>query len=237
MSTVAWYRDFTTEETIAILDKSGNSNDGVLSTASVTAVAAKGRVLSFPPSVTSSVEAADSASLSPSRVSVGAWVYRIDNSAAMVVDKNLSYRLWFPGGDGVPAWDVYVDGEWHSAFASAPVPTQQWVFLQGSYDGAASKLFVQGTERYSLPLTGDIHDSTEPLLLGKFLYGGYQFTGYIGEVLIKDAGVTLVEHKADLQRWLKKEAHDLIELLQIKVPGNPINVCTYAEEITVTVYE
>ncbi len=237
MSIIAWYRDFTTAEATAITDKSGNGNIGTLSNASVTAVAAKGRVLSFPPSVTSAVEVADSASLSSTRISVGAWVYRIDNSAAMVVDKNLSYRLWFPGGDGIPAWDVYVDGVWHSAFASTPIPTQQWVFLQGSYDGANSKLFVQGTERYSLPLTGDMSDSSEPLLLGKFLYGGYQFTGYIGEVLIKNAGVELLEHRADLQRWLKKEAHDVIELLQIKVPENPINVCTYREPITVTVYE
>ncbi|PZP83451.1 MAG: hypothetical protein DI582_10980 [Azospirillum brasilense] len=237
MSVVAWYRDFTAEESEEITDKSGNGNTGVLTTATVTAVAAKGRVLSFPPSVTSAVEVADSDSLSPTSVSVGAWIYHIDNSAAMVVDKNLSYRLWFPDGDGVPAWDVYVGGSWHSVFAPTPVPTQQWVFLQGSYDGANSKLFVQGVEKASSALTGDIEDSADPLLLGKFLYGGYQFTGYLGEVLVKDTGVSLAEHKNDLQRWLKKETHNLIELLQIKVPGNPINVCTYSEEITVTVYE
>ncbi len=237
MSLIAWYRDFTTAEIGQIIDKSGNGNDGALDNASVTAVAAKGRVLSFPPSVTSAVQIADIASLHPAHVSVGAWVYRIDNSAAMVVDKNLSYRLWFPSGDGIPAWDVYVDGVWHSTFASTPVPTQQWVFLQGSYDGTASRLFVQGTERGNIPLSGDVVASAEPLMLGKFLYGGYQFTGFVGEALVKDTGVTLTEHRADLQRWLKKEAHDLIELLQIKVPGNPINICTYSEPITVTVYE
>jgi hypothetical protein len=236
MSIVAWYRDFSNDEVTArtLSDKSGNGNNGVLQQqAAIVAVAGKGRVISFPAGVTSAAQIPDSPGLSPvAAVSVGAWIYRLDNSAAMVVNKDQSYRLRFPDTSGKPAFEVFIGGSWRSAISNVAVPTQQWVFLQGSYDGLSLRLFQHGSERGLLPQSGMINDSVAPLLLG----APDQFRGTIGEVIVKNSGVMLTEHKADLARWLKKETHDIIELLQIKVPGNPINLCTYHQSITVSVY-
>ena len=79
-------------------------------------------------------------------------------------------------------------------------------------------------------------DNNEQLWVGRYRYGGFQFGGHIGEIVIRDTGIDVAQHTTDLKRWLKKETEAVIELLSLDVPGDPLHVCTYTDQIDVTVY-
>lgn len=245
MADIIHYSDLTPEEESAgaLTDKTGNGHTGALQgAAAFDAVAAKGKVIHFPVTTSGNVEIPPAADLTPSAISVGAWINRDDASAAMVADRNDSWRLWFPDATGKPAFAVHNGSQWFEVYSPDPVPSSQWIFLQGSWDGGilgqeGLKLFVHGMEKAAGVTSGALNDSGEPVWLGRYRYGGYQLAGRIGEFLVKDQAVDLTAHRDDLKRWLRREQAKVIEMLEIHVGQSVLAYCSAPEPITATVYD
>lgn len=246
MGIIAQWSDFTAEEdeNDQIVDLTGNGNTGILhDDVSVDLIGARGRILNFSGSP-ANVRVPDSATVSPTTaLSVGAWVFKTDTDRAMIVDKDQTYRLWIPLDDNVPCFNVYCSGAWYEFQGTFSIPTNQWVFLQGGYDSATKtvQLYLQGslkTEDTNFD-HGVVNDNSLQVYFGMYSPGGYQFGGYIGEVLLRDNLIDLAIHRADLKRWLKRRAGRVIEFLELHIGGDvePILITTQPEEVTATVYD
>ena len=53
-----------------------------------------------------------------------------------------------------------------SPSAPDPVPRDTWIHLAGVYDGAVARIYVNGAEVASAPLTGTFAPDTTPVILG-----------------------------------------------------------------------
>ena len=246
MAIIAQWGDFTTAEDTEdkIYDLSGNNNTGILHDgADFTLIGARGRVLNFA-GASADIRVPDTALLSPTSVSVGAWIFKTDSNQAMIVDKDQAYRLWIPGNDNIPYFSVFCSGAWYSLAASSlTIPTNQWVFLQGGYDSATDtiQLYCQGmlNNEDDAFIHGAVNDSTSVMYLGRYASGGYQFKGSVGEIIIRDTLVDLATHRTDLKRWLKRRSGKVVEFLELHIGGGvePIYLTTQAESVTATVYD
>lgn len=237
-----WYKDFTPFEASAgiVTDKSGNGFNATLAGAcEFSNFAARGKVLRYPVTTTSYAHSDSSQRLNISTgLTVGAWIWRDDNSPAMVIDRNNSFRLWFPDSSGKPQFDMHFSGGWHSVMSDVAIPTQQWVFVQATLNQYNTHIYVHGTLRgVGSTFTGAFTDSQEPVFVGRYQHGGYQFSGYIGEIIVKEAFVDLDAHRADLKRWIKRTEGSVVELLELHAPGETLRFCSRATPITLTVYD
>ena len=246
MSIIAQWSDFTAEEeeNDQVVDLTGNGNTGILhDSVSLDLIGARGRILNFSGSP-ANVRVPDSPTVSPtSAVSAGSWIFKTDTDQAMIVEKDQSYRLWIPSNDNIPYFHVYCSGAWYGFQGTFTIPTNQWVFLQGGYDSVAKtvQLYLQGslkTEDTNFD-HGVVNDTFSQVYFGMYAPGGYQFSGYIGEVVIRDNLIDLATHRADLKRWLKRRAGRVIEFLELHIGGEvaPILITTQHEEVTATVYD
>lgn len=246
MSIVAQYGRFTNaeEEAGEIYDLSGNNNTGTLNdSAAFLMLGARGRVLNFT-GTNADATIPDSASLSPTTaLSVGAWIYKTDMDRAMFVDKDNSYRLWTPLDDNRPAFNFYAGGAWREfTSTNLVIPTNQWIFLQAGYDSATNtvRMYCQGSlnREETTWNHGIVNDGLDQVYLGDYAYGGYQFAGMMGEVIIRDTLVDAATHKTDLKRWLKKRSMEVHEFLEIHIPSiSPIYITTSCESIDATVWD
>jgi hypothetical protein len=79
------------------------------------------------------------------------------------------------------------------------VPLNAWTHLAVTYDGAALKVFVNGTQVASRPNSGPLYSTTDPLRLGGNLVWGEYFRGLIDEVRVYDRPLTAAQIQADMQ--------------------------------------
>lgn len=240
MSIIAHYRDFTTaeRESQSVLDKSGNGHVGSFAgDAAFTLIAGRGAALEFPAPNGGRMEVFDAPLLNPATaISFGAWFYRFDDTAAMLVDKNECYRLWFPDNSMKPAFALFIGSSWQEIYSPVALQQNQWQFIEASYDGAIMRLFAQGRELVSQPMTGSINGNNELLVMGDFRYGGYPMRGFMREVVLRDHAVDLAEHRQALKRDLRKSSASFIELFTLKAPSGDVHVTSYHEPIDITVY-
>ncbi|MBF0153262.1 MAG: LamG domain-containing protein [Magnetococcales bacterium] len=240
-----WFKNLTPDEESAgiITDKSGNGRDGTLvGSAEVFNYAARGKVLNFPLSASSHVEVTTDTFLPSTGITMGAWIWRADNSSAVIAYRENSWKFWFPYDDenaGKLCLSVRMDGWWHDILSDTAVPIQQWVFVQATFglsnDGV---IFIHGSARGHTPnVAGSVTCTNATIMLGKHPTEGRQFHGSIGEFMIRDAYVDLTTHRADLKRWLKREQAKVVELLELHVPGETLRFCSRPDPITLTVYD
>ncbi len=118
-----------------------------------------------------------------SQVTVSAWVYWEDPiTAADIWGTALSRQL----GTGINQHyhlSIRMDGRPSFWLTTAPTPPatkdtvllvaapavapkMTWIHLAGTYDGAQSRLYVDGELVASSPITGDFHSDTTPVILG-----------------------------------------------------------------------
>jgi hypothetical protein len=67
---------------------------------------------------------------------------------------------------GRPNLFITTDTDWKMPIAPDSVPQNTWVHLAGVYDGAMARLYVDGAEVASEPLTGRFLPDTTPVILG-----------------------------------------------------------------------
>jgi len=95
--------------------------------------------------------------------------------------------------EGVPQFDVHLNGKYVSAIAKDVLPNNQWTHLAGVFDGAAVKLFINGKLIDSKPGSGERKTNQLPLFIGADPDPSGQpvrpFLGQIDEVRISTGAV------------------------------------------------
>jgi large repetitive protein len=78
---------------------------------------------------------------------------------------------------------LFLDGA-HTLEDPLPVPTQKFVHVAATYDGAKMTIYVDGVERGAKSATGELMTNTLPLRIGADSAGASPFPGLIDEVAI-----------------------------------------------------
>ena len=118
---------------------------------------------------------------------VEAWVYAEDTSKSRAVvakTQSSEYALFLH--DGLPQFDVHLDGSYVSPKADTKVELKTWTHLAGVFDGSNCRLYVDGKQASSLPASGQRGLNKLPLFIGADPddYGNptREFAGQIDEV-------------------------------------------------------
>jgi hypothetical protein len=186
-----------------VSDVSGNGNNGTIINATWTASGRYGNALVFD-GTSALVTVNDSSSLElNTAMTLEAWVnpVTVNNVYCDVIYKgNDNYFLEGTtiNGSGVPG----IGGTFGAAdvvlFGPVPLTPNTWAHLAATYDGAMTRLYVNGTQVASQPQTGTIATSTNALQIGGDSIYSQFFQGTIDEVRIYNRALSAMEIQADM---------------------------------------
>jgi hypothetical protein len=195
----AWGFDETSGD--SVLDASGRRNTGTIMGASRT-TGFYGRALSFD-GQDDWVTVADSASLDlTTGMTLSAWV-KADalgaNWRTVVIKERsdqLAYALYANTDAGKPSGHVFTDRD-NGLAGPVGLAEGGWSHVATTWDGSTLRLFVDGAEAASMPLTGPSITSTGALRIGGNAIWGEWFDGQIDEVRVYNRALTPAELLAD----------------------------------------
>ncbi len=186
----------------SVADASGHGNTGTIQNATWTTSGKYGRALVFN-GTSARVTITDAPSL---RLTTGmtleAWV---NPSAPLngwddVIYKGFDnyYLEASSSNGGLPAIGFLSGGTHYESFGTTTISPSTWTHLAATYDGATLRLYVNGTQASSRPVTGSILTSANPLQIGgDSIYGQY-FTGLIDEVRVYNTALSPSQIQADM---------------------------------------
>jgi hypothetical protein len=187
----------------AVVDSSGNANNGTTGTA--TWAAGKfGSALSFN-GTSSRVTVPDSNTLDLTRAStIEAWVRptALSGWATVVLKERtggIVYSLYANNAGNVPVGQLWTGAE-RDAAGTSKLALNVWTHLAASWDGATLRLYLNGTEAGSVAVGSTLAASTGPLSIGGNGIWGEYFKGLIDEVRVYDRALSAVEIQSDMQR-------------------------------------
>jgi hypothetical protein len=196
----AWAFEETSGENT--LDASGKGNAGTLQGATRTADGKYGRGVNFD-GLDDWVTVADSASLDLTNgMTLEAWVKpdTADTSWRTVLIKEqtdqLAYALYANTDTSRPSGNVFNTQDNGTAGVS-PLAKDQWSHVATTFDGTMLRLFVNGAEVSSLPVSGPIKVSNGALRMGGNAVWGEWFDGTLDEVRVYNRALSGVEILAD----------------------------------------
>ena len=183
-------------------DSSGAGNAGTLVNATWTTAGKFGTAVSFN-GTNARVSIADSAKLHlTSGMTLEAWVYPTAVSRAwrdVIYKGKDNYYLSATSSKAstAPAGGATI-GKVVDVYGTKALPVNTWTHLAVTYDGAALRLFVNGTQVSSIAKTGTIRTSTQALELGGDSIYGQFFSGRIDEVRVFNAARTAAQVQSDM---------------------------------------
>lgn len=184
-------------------DSSGQGNDGLISGAHRTREGRFGNALYFDGrSDWITVNDTDSLDLTTG-MALELWVYPIRTMSGWHCPllkeqtNGLVYSLCANTDANQPSTSVHINEDQTLAGGTA-LPQRQWTHLAATYDGATQRLYVNGSEVASQPLSGSIAISSGPLRIGGNSVWGEFFNGFIDEVRIYDRALTASEIQIDM---------------------------------------
>jgi chitodextrinase len=183
-------------------DASGNKFSATVSNAAWTTAGRYGNALVFN-GTNARVAVPDAAALHlTASLTLEAWVNPSATSpdwADIIYKANDNYYLEAgTSRSGAPAAGATAGGVNTNAFGSAALPTNTWTHIAETYDGSLLRLYVNGVQVASQPLTGSLATSTNPLEIGgDSLYGQF-FQGTIDEVRVYNVALTPTQIQSDM---------------------------------------
>ncbi|MBK7705907.1 MAG: hypothetical protein IPJ30_09035 [Acidobacteria bacterium] len=135
------------------------------------------------------------------RITVAAWV----KQASPVVGASIIQKRSAPNvggftletlGTDASAIQFYlmIGGNWYPAFTpSGVLQPGVWHHVVGTYDGASMKVYVDGAERVSVPQTGSIDPTNDPLVIGRNVANLAPWHGEIDEVQLLNRALSATE--------------------------------------------
>lgn len=130
-------------------------------------------------------------------ITVMGWAYRTANHNVAVISHN--YPDVFFGFHGPQfKWQFRNTSNQFVECYAGNAPLNQWFHLAGTYDGSNGKLYVNGSEICSKPLTGSIPMSDAPFTISGYLSGSTiidEITGKIDDVRIYNRALSISEIK------------------------------------------
>mgnify|MGYP005843966373 CR=1 FL=1 len=145
----------------------------------------------------------DSSALRPAQFTVQAWV-RLnsgDTDGGIIATKHaspnggeMSYALWLLEG----TWQgrTKMDGTVYDVDSGVAAVADEWVHLALTNDGTSLKIYVNGSEHASTPVSGTIDYGNEPFLIGNYDRNPSStngFGGLIDEVVFFDRALSAQE--------------------------------------------
>ncbi|MET1059937.1 MAG: LamG-like jellyroll fold domain-containing protein, partial [Nocardioides sp.] len=189
-------------------DSSGAGNNGTLFQTVWSTSGKYGKALSFD-GTNDYASVPDAPSLDiADKMTLEAWVRPTVSSGWRTVmlkelgNTELAFAMYSASGTNRPSGWIRPNpssGGSSSAIGTAAVPLNAWTHLAVTYDGAALKVFVNGTQAVSKPYSGALYSTTDPLRLGGNLVWGEYFKGLIDEVRIYNRPLTAAQIQADMQ--------------------------------------
>jgi glucose/arabinose dehydrogenase len=185
-----------------VTDASGNNNTGTLVGATWTGSGKINGALSFN-GTSSRVDVPNASSLQlTTAMTLEAWVNptTITSKWRDVIYKGRDnfYLAASSTNAGKPVGEGLIGGVNTKAIGTAPLATNTWTHLATTYDGAALRLYVNGTLVRTTAVTGTIATSTNPLQIGGDSIFGQYFAGTIDEVRIYNAALTQTQIQTDM---------------------------------------
>ncbi len=188
-----------------LADASGKGNHGSISGAAWTSAGKSGSALSFD-GVDDLVTVADAASLDlTTGMTLEAWVRPTTAGGwRTVVTKetsgNLVYGLFSSSDTEPPSAIVTIGGSALQDIvrASSGVPASAWTHVATTYDGSSQRLYVNGAEVGSRPLSGSMANTAGPLRIGGNTVWPEWFAGQIDDLRVYDRALSAGEIRTDL---------------------------------------
>lgn len=185
-------------------DSSGGGRNGTLSNATWSTAGRFGNALAFN-GTNAWVTVNDANALDLTNgMTLEAWVNPTANSGWRTVllkerPGSLAYALYSADDTGQPpAGYVNRGGIDVNATGTSALPLNTWSHLATSYDGAALRLYVNGTLVQTRALSGNISTSNNPLRIGGNAVWGEYFGGLIDEVRVYNRALTPAEIQTDM---------------------------------------
>ncbi|MBD2679207.1 MULTISPECIES: DUF4347 domain-containing protein [Nostoc] len=195
-----------------VLDSSGNNNNGSLINSSRTVgIYGQGLQVSGKNSSHASIPASASLNSITNQITVSAWVRPNAQPVGFqaVVNRQIGtllhpdqFYLGFGTRNQVTTykWEIGTTNGEGNVYEGTPT-TNRWVHLVGTYDGSLLRLYVDGVQIGSNPVTGNILVDNNPVTIGAAEnYGegtplGDRFNGLIDEVRIYNRALSATEVK------------------------------------------
>ena len=183
-------------------DASGQGNTGTLSNATWNTAGKYGSALSFN-GTSAWVTIADTASLNlTTGMTLEAWVRPTSGSgwrSAILKEapNSLAWALYTANNGSRPVGYAHVNSDVAAAGTSA-VPLNAWTHLALTFDGAALRLYMNGTLVSTTALNGAMATSTNALRIGGNSVWGEYFKGLIDEVRIYNRALAAAEIQVDM---------------------------------------
>jgi hypothetical protein len=187
----------------AVIDASGSGNNGTLSGATRTTSGKYGRALSFD-GTNDRVNIPDSSSLDlTDGVTMEAWVRPSslggwDTVVLKEQPGNLVYALYANTGPGPASGEIETTAGYFTQYATGALPLNTWTHLAMTYDGTTLRLYINGAEVGSRPVSGSVVTSSSALRIGGNAVWGEYFGGLIDEVRIYNRALSPQEIQTDM---------------------------------------
>jgi hypothetical protein len=108
---------------------------------------------------------------------------------------DLVYGLYAGNDAGVPS--VHVNNGSHTMLAgTSSLPLSAWTHVAGVWDGTTLRLYVNGTQVRSTPLSGTASQADQPLYVGGNAVWGEWFQGLIDDVRVYSRALSAAEVQA-----------------------------------------
>ena len=99
---------------------------------------------------------------------------------------------------GRPAGGGIISGGFQMVSGTANLPLNAWTHVATTYDGAAQRLYVNGTQVASRAQTGTLRSSATPLTIGSDPVYGQYFAGRIDEVRVYNTALSAAQVVSDM---------------------------------------
>lgn len=182
---IAWWK-FNERSGTTAFDSSGAGRDGTL-TAPLATWLANGHLegaVQFTGELNQSVTIANHASLNPTTaISMTVWIYPFDwaGNRRFLQKGNEDDQYRFLAEDGALVWEIDGVGRLETGLPTV----NAWSHLAATYDGAAMRVFRNGMQVASLPASGAIPVTGDPIYIGTKTpasIAGDHFNGYLDDL-------------------------------------------------------
>jgi chitodextrinase len=187
-----------------LADLSGNGNNGSISGATWTSAGRNGGALTFD-GTNDVVTVPDSASLDLSGMTLEAWVRPTATGAWRTIatkeePANQVYGLFSSTDTGRPAGIYSIGSKRSQDIVRGPsaLALSSWTHLATTYDGSNARLYVNGSQVATMPLAGQVRQSTQPLRIGGNTVWGEWFRGQIDDLRIYNRALSASELQSDM---------------------------------------
>jgi fibronectin type 3 domain-containing protein len=184
-------------------DVTGKGHTGTISGATWSAAGKNGGALSFD-GTNDWVTVADANDLDlTTGMTLEAWVRPTTLAGAWrtLIFKEggpLAYSLYAHDGASVSVAEIVTGGTFRNARGTGTLPLNAWSHLAATYDGAALKLFVNGTQVRTVAVTGSMPVSTGVLRLGGNAVWSEWFAGLMDDVRVYNRALSTAEIQTDM---------------------------------------